>query len=271
MMNKTLLIALAVALVTPFAAIADPDVFGIPDVTCQSPAEWRLHDYGPPATDNLVFLPQDGNLDDCGTRYVFGANCGEVRPFVPPIAYPTLEQFLCQTDLPADWDGDSEWAVGGGWLASNSGDGVTYGSIACLGIEGHHPSGGFITVTDAVLPQVNFSVTADYWDPGNPLPQGGTDCGDGSVEPCDPTPPPPSTQPFPVNVVVDSVNVLLHGLLNGPYVTCNPLDQVLDCLDHCVIPFGPGADGSYTVFVGPTLSGGPDRTPTGATLGHIYL
>ena len=266
-MNKTILIALAVALVTPFAAIADPDVLGVPDVTCQSPAEWRTHDYGAPATGSLVFLPQDGNLEECGTSTWFDPSGDECVTLGSGPVYDAL----CATDRAADWDGDYDFMFGGAYLVAVSGDGVTSGGLACFDVVGHHPVQGTVTVTDLSGLPTAFSVTADFTNPSSPVPADGPDCGDGVVEPCDPSPPAPSTLPPPVNDVVDIVNGLLYSLFNSDGTTCVQGDASQNCLGSCVVGFGPGADGSYTAFVGPTLSGSADGTPTVATGGHIHL
>ena len=229
-MNRTILMALALALVAPLGAFADQNVLGIPDVNCQTPPDWRTHDYGPPATGYLVFNPTDGN-----------AGC----PSPPPV-----------------FDGDFEYANGGGWLIAQSGDGVSSGGIACWGVVGHHPVGGSVYVTDAVFPDVVFTVAADFSALAPPLTP---DCGDGAIEPC---PPPPSSLPPPVGPAVDTVNAILRGVLG---TSCNPLDMSQACLNRCAVPFPPGSDGAYVVFVGPTTNGGPAGTPTGATQGHIFL
>ena len=135
-MNRTALIALAVALVTPFAAFADQAYFGIPDVTCQTPDEWNVHDYGAPATGNLVFNPQDGTLDGCpGVRSTWLDPAGNECAILGSEPETTRAyRALCVDDRPYDFDGDSEYANGGAWLVSRSGDG-----LACWGSRATTP------------------------------------------------------------------------------------------------------------------------------------
>ena len=231
-MKKVLLTLAVFGIAVPFA-MADPAVLGVPNVTCQSPSEWATHDYGAPATGVLVFLPQDGNLEDCG-----------------------------------GYDGDTEFAYGGAYLVSVSGDGSTGGGLACYGTLGHHPQGETVTVTDASGLSVAFTVTADATDPLSPVPPGEVDCGDGVVQPCDPTPPGPSTLPQPVGGAVDMVDALLYSSFNGGGTTCTVGDVRKPCLIRCALDFAPGADGAYVVFVGPSLTGS-NGEPTGATYGHV--
>lgn len=217
---------LAALLVLPFAAAHDPA--GTPQTTCTGLT--TTHDYGPVASGNLVFNPQDGNLAECGYTALFEDDqiCG---------ADPQV-QALCDTDRTADWDGDFEYANGGGWVFSDSGDGATYGSLFCWDVVAHH--GSSFTVTDAALGgNVQVTVTADW-----PRAAVAADlpCGDSSVEPCDPANPGDIDQ-----------------------VTCNALDGSVTCPAAglgtlsitCAATFGPGSDGAYTLFI------------RGGTQGHI--
>ena len=268
--NRTLLVTLALVLLTPLAAMADPGNPGIPDTTCQTPAEWRLHDYGPAVTGVAAILPLDGNLGPCPSSSTWldpaslecallGSEPETTRAY----------QALCVNDRQIESDGDKEFALGGALLVSATGDGVTSGGVACHGITGHHPQGGLVTVTDALSDNVLFAVTADSTNPASPVPPGQTDCGDGIVQPCDDTPPAPSGAPLPVNVVLDTVNGLLYSLLNDPSLTCTPGDRSKLCVSSCLAAFPPGADGAYVVVVG--LSVAPDAYVTPANHGHIHL
>ena len=136
-MNKSFLLALAAALLAAPLALAHNPA-GTPKNYCEDPSEWNVHDYGPLGTGSLIALGQDGNiLGDCN---------GDT--------------------IPADYDGHVEWALGGGWLSVDSGDGATSGTIFCYGEVGHHPVFGPITVDDVVFGQtVPFTVGADV-DPG---------------------------------------------------------------------------------------------------------
>ena len=271
-MTRTLLIALAVALVTPFAAIADPDVLGVPDSTCQTAAEMSIHDYGAPGMGRLAALPVDGNLEPCpsaapskgpsGVKAVGHFDCD-------PIALDPATTFLCEEILAASFDGDNEYAETGAALVAESGDGVNSGGIACWGVEGHHPVGGSIYVTDLVALNVTFLVTADFTDPLSPVPPGEVDCGDGVIQPCDPTPPQPADADPPLNIIIDIINALLYELLNAEGATCTPGDNALVCLNHCTPTFDPGADGAYHVLVIGTLDGDNDGAPTLLSGGHI--
>ena len=263
-MNRTILMALAIALVAPLGALADQGTYGTAQTNCQTLAEMRTHDYAAPATGNIVFNPQDGNLNS------FCPN-GRGSTILSPADEPCLTQIpnpsllwttLCGPHL-VPYDGDLEWAQGGGWLIALTGDGVTNGGLACWGTEGHHPVQGSIYVYDQVFPNVDFTVAVDWSDPGAPAP----DCGDGVVRPCDPTPPEPSNAPPPLNGAIDELNRILYELFNSPGTTCTLGDYRLTCMNHCTPDFPPGADGAYTVFVGRGVDA--NGVPIGATVGHI--
>ena len=273
MQRKMFAIAILAAMMAPLSAFADQTVFGVPDLTCQDEAEWSLHDYGPAATGSLVAFPQDGNIEPVCANGVStwldhdSQECADLEA-----ANPTAHQALCHDPRPAPFDGDLEWAMGGGWLAAESGDGVTSGSIACWGIEGHHFPGSIVYVNDITGLPVAFTVTADFTDPASPVPPDGPDCGDNVIQPCDPSPPQPADLDPPLdslNPVIDTVNGVLYELFNSPGATCTVGDVSKPCLVRCVLDFAPGIDGVYTVFVGPTLTGGSDGGPTVATAGHI--
>lgn len=115
-------------------------------------------------------------------------------------------------------DNHREWAQGGAFLISSSGDGVIRGGIACYGEVAHH-SGG-VTAVDVGGTGVVFAVAADYTDPSLPLTIG-PDCGDGVIQPCS------SASPIP----------------------CTPGDAMITCVASCGVPFPPGVDGAYLVIV----------------------
>lgn len=141
------------------------------------------------------------------------------------------------------YDGHREFGIGLARLDVTTGDGTTSGTAACFGpfTTGHHSYA--IEVQDVVTPHVVFTVLSDYSIPGF---EQTPDCGDGQVTPCSPTPPPPSTQPFPVNVVEDVARGLLE---TGFGAICNPLDHEARFIDAGVMTFGPGANGTYLVVI----------------------
>ena len=277
-MNRTILVALAAALVMPMPTFADPNVYGFPDFSCQAPAGWMLHDYGAPATGSVVGLPYDGNFDPA---------CPYQRlPLFNPNDEPCLTLWTtnsaawhtaCATNRPAPYDGDMEWLVGGANLASESGDLVTYGSLVCYGTEGHHAPGSVLRVDDATFDPVAFTVTADYTDPAHPVPPFEADCGDNAIRPCGGPPPPPPWMPPPVAEAVRAVNEAIHGLTN-PGAGCTPGDVAKTCMTWdaggpvappCLLDFPPGIDGAYVVFVGPSQAAN-NGLPTGASVGHVW-
>ena len=143
---RSLLLAILLTLpllVAPFPA-AGHTPEGTPKNYCEAPVELWGHDYGPPASGGDPTPPIDGAPQTC--------NSG------PP------------------GDGHSEYALGGAYILVDSGDGVTRGSLACYGEEGHHPSTGPATTIDVVLGwTVPFVIAADLV---NLMPSGELDCGD---------------------------------------------------------------------------------------------
>jgi hypothetical protein len=241
--------------VLPFAlAHDDQGGPGTPDFTCQTPAEWQVHDYG---SGPALLGVSDNNLEECGTTYgLFIAGTPECRNLEEEGLDGTLlYTLLCQTDRPADYDGDLEFALGGALLAVESGDGATSGSIVCLGTLGHH--GNTVYVDDQVFgSNVAFTVGADASIPGT-VPPGEPDCGDNVTRPCEPS----NSGLGPV------VDAILDLLQTG---NCNPDDHRVTCLGSCAVPFGPGAEGTYIVWIHPTAAGGPGGSPTGASHGHVW-
>jgi hypothetical protein len=140
-MSKSFLIAIAAALMAaPMAFAHDPA--GTLKNYCEDPSEWGV---APPASGNLIFLGQDGNL------------AGD-----------------CDGDgIVADYDGHIEFAFGGGWLSA--GDDVP----ECNPEAAHHPRFGPFTVVDAVngAGTQAFAVASDFITLVPP-PPGEPDCGD---------------------------------------------------------------------------------------------
>ena len=251
-----LLVAASLAM-APFAFAHSPA--GTPDFTCQTPDEWDTHDYAGANGRTVAFI-SDNNLEECGTTYgLFVAGTPECRRLEdqgaadPSSPLHALWLLLCQTDRPADYDGDLEFALGGALLAVESGDGQTSGSLVCLGTLGHHSN--TISVDDEVFgTNVAFTVGADA-SLVPPVP-GEPDCGDNVTRPCEPN----------NSGLGPTVDAVLDLLNTG---TCNPNDHRVLCVDTCAVPFGPGAEGTYVVWVHPTLNAGPGGTPTGASHGHV--
>jgi hypothetical protein len=248
-----ILIAASLALAPLALAHDDQGGPGTPDFTCQTPEEWQVHDYAG-ANGRTVADISDNNLEECGTTYgLFIAGTPECRNLEEEGLDDTpLYTLICETDRPADYDGDLEYAIGGALLAVESGDGETSGSIVCLGTLGHH--GDTIAVDDQIFgTNVAFTVGADASlvpVPGEP------DCGDNVTRPCQP----PNSG---LGALVDAILALLQ---TG---NCNPNDHLVTCIGSCAVPFGPGAEGTYVVWVHPTTAGGPGGTPTGASHGHV--
>lgn len=262
MQRKLTLATLALALMAAPVTFAHTDGGGpgTPDFTCQrDPAEWQVHDYAG-ANGRTVTSVADYNLEECGTTYgLFIAGnpeCREIEDRLGQGPGSPLWELFCNTDRPADYDGDLEHAVGGAVLASVDGDGETYGALVCLGTEGHHLPGASIYADDEVFADVVLRIGADASIPGT-VPPGEPDCGDGANRPCGD----PAT--WTGDATVDG---LINEALNG---ACNPDDHQVVCLNGCAPPFGPGIDGTYTVWVGPSLNGNHGN-PTGASHGHIY-
>lgn len=254
--RRTCLTLAATLALAPLAlAHTDQGGPGTPNHHCQTPVEWAVHDYASPNRYRLTGV-SDNNLEECVATY--GGTQGgtpECRELVDRFGMgpgnPVWE-LLCHTDRPGNFDGDYEFALGGALLAVEDGDGATSGSIVCLGMIGHH--GITIDIYDQIFgDNVAFSVGADASLPGAVLP-GEPDCGDGVVQPCG--------SPFPGFATAPDV-------LYAPGAACNPDDHLVQCWDVCTVPFGPGANGTYVIWVYATTNGGPRGEPTGASLGHI--
>lgn len=131
----------------PLAGAHLDGTLGYPKPYCES-TDVDVHDYGPVASGEVLSDFADGNLQDCD-----GDN------------------------LPAEFDGHSEYARGGAWILVESGDG-SYGALACFGEPGHHPAFGPFVVTDLVLGAgASFRVGADTVS-ALPAPPGQPLCGD---------------------------------------------------------------------------------------------
>jgi hypothetical protein len=240
MHRLTLYATTLILLATPLSLAHDPA--GTPKNYCEPETEWNIHDYGGPVSGNAITGSRDGNVaGDCSgaTDLNLCASLGPSPPF-------TASAGFCDGPL-ADFDGHKDFAYGGAFLHADSGDGVSSGSVACHGAEGHHETYPTVVVEDVVLGDDSllfFVVTADYSRAGFE-PAEGPDCGDNLVEVCNPADP------------VDQFEQL-----------CNPRDQAIVGLSgHDIangtrgvsVPFPPGVDGTYNVFVG-----------QGGTLGHIF-
>jgi len=255
-MNRSILLAVAAALVAPLAMAHTP---AQPILTCQDPALGFYHEYIPPVQGNLI-IGSDGNLADCGhndleTGTVFnpsGTTCATVG------ALPFLCESIStgQNNPVGDYDGEYDFSQGGAWLFADSGDGVSAGVIACYGepAVGHH-SGNVFALDDAGFGP-RFLLTSDYSRAGE---EDSPDCGDGLIEACDPTPPEPSEAPAPLNVVFDTYSETMYSIFGPSGDGCNPRDfEALVAANpagatNINAPFGPGVDGSYTVFILPDL------------------
>lgn len=168
------ILGIAAVLVAAQFAYAHDSAPGTPDPTCEVGTDWFDHDYGPLAVGVYNFMPADGNLEDCD---------GDFNPTDPFCWAEWLagedlngDTYVCE---PLDFDGHVEFAQGGATLPVDSGDGVTFGTLLCLGMEGHHPAFGPFTVTDLALGgTVPFMVGVDTVDTSGL----GDPCGDGLVD-----------------------------------------------------------------------------------------
>lgn len=259
-MERSVFLVAALAILAPFAAAHSP---ARPVTACQDPAEGRYHEYVPPV-HGLLITGEDGNVSDCrhsdlvsgfSLYYPHEPECGWLggtpgvcEPVTVPIDRPVL-----------DYDGEWDYAQGGAWLFVVTGDGAASGVAACFGAPsvGHH--GGDVLAWDDAGFGPRILLTSDHSPRGEEdLP----DCGDNIVEPCDLTPPEPSDAPEPLNVVFDTYNALMYSRISPQGMFCNPLDHVvetaatLDGPTRLSPPFGPGADGTYNVFVLPDFDRG---------------
>lgn len=260
-MNRFLLILAAAFLVAPMATAHDPPG---PNATCD--ARQKQHDYVPPPRPYEVRV-NDGNVTDC----IEGANAVvvDLRPLAPCIlglfgfCYP-LDAGLEQPF--ADYDGDLEYGHGGAILFADTGDGESFGSGACHGGVAHH--GDEVFAADVLGFGPRFLVVTDFSRASSHT---YPDCGDGYLEPCMDSSPPPSTLPFPANAAVDSANLLAYQLFGPSGLTCNARERGQWMESTAVgpsggkVPFGPGADGAYVVFLDRDVDYG--RIPTS---GHIW-
>ena len=171
-MRNIYLIVLAVAFATaPLAFAHDP--MGTPKLYCETTDEWAIHDYGAPASGNLIQGYEDGNLADCDGVFTFEPIVDTQDPFNSGWSFnPPL----------ADFDGHAEYSRGGAWVLVETGLGeasadptVGAGTLYCYGDPGHHPKYGPFIVEDRFLETgVSFSVYADTED----LLGDGEGCGD---------------------------------------------------------------------------------------------
>ena len=223
-------LAMAAALVAvPFALGHEPA--GTPDRFCTGPT--NVHDYGAPATRGYFGSLMDGNLEDCGHTSIPdvvglclqdpppGSMCDECDGQELPPAWCEL----MSADLPADWDGEREYARGGAVLVSAD----PYGSY-CWQTTPHHAVTPTVYAEDVLLGRdVGILVMTDAARPS----PAEDPCGDGIHEECD--------DEDPAEV---------------PGVTCNPDDRSVEGTGHgTYVPFMPGDDGAYRVYVGPGTQG----------------
>lgn len=184
-MRILFLTSVVAILAFPFAfAHTDGGIYGAAKTYCEYlKGDQNVHDYaggaGAPLFPFLVLFV-DGNAQDCD---------GDGVPY--------------------DYDGHSEWAVGGAWLLASDAGAPLAGSTACFGEYPHHPLYPDAWVFDHVWAAgVIFFVAADTVNLVGPDPTTGVDCGDGLED------------------------------TSTPY-----------CVDHCPVGFAPGTDGAYRVYI----------------------
>lgn len=253
-----------------------------PDLLCQPYTGGRYHDYayrpgwlgaegsygamGRHYSRDASFA-LDGNLADCakpGPIQVRPGICHDLAAWLteePCIEYSTgVEQPLL------DYDGEPEWGIGGAILFYETGDGVASGAIACYGwpSTGHHAGDIYALDVTGNGPQLTA-----FADRSLPLLRETPDCGDGILQPCGATDP-RGMQPFPMNVILDTINGVLWRL-DEPGSTCNAGDayvvaaSVVGDASRLSLTIGPGADGSVHVLVRQDMD-----TPILGTAGHIW-
>ena len=175
-MQKLYFSVLAVALaMAPLAYAHNPA--GTPNLACEDPSEWKVHDYGAPAGGFLISGFTDGNMADCD---------GDFNPNDPYCVAEEVwredlngDTLVCEA---ADYDGHQEYSRGGAWILAEDGTGVASvdpnepaGSLYCFGAASHHEKYGPFTVQDIYFGSgVEFQVAADTLD----LIGDGEGCGD---------------------------------------------------------------------------------------------
>lgn len=145
-MRTLLLLILAVASCAPPLTYGHVPM-GTPNSQCEGLDARYVHDYGAPATGNLLAQPKDG-----------GAVCGPI--YLDPLGPPVFS---------LSGDGHREYAVGGAWILVESGTGQPTpggaGTLYCYGEAGHHAPYGPSTVTDLALGAgASYVVGADLDD-----------------------------------------------------------------------------------------------------------
>jgi hypothetical protein len=154
-MQTRLILAFALVLAAaPLAYAHDPA--GIPKNYCESLSEWNTHEYGPGGPGFVLAFFMDGNMvGDCsgGSTINPGVPCLGIDPADP---LNSVLVGLCGSEIDppiADYDGHSEYAVGGAWILSCPSDcgPLGGGTLECFGEEAHHASFGPFEVYDAVL------------------------------------------------------------------------------------------------------------------------
>lgn len=138
---------LAILFLVPAAGAHDPP--GLPDTSCTGPS--MVHDYAgvaPPPPAPIVV--DDFNLEECGYKpaYKWFPPCDGI--YSPP----------CDSDMPADPDGEAEFGFGGGIL-----DGGHHSNTVCVAdeagsaifsVNGFLGTGGCLTVP--VAPQYEVRI-----------------------------------------------------------------------------------------------------------------
>lgn len=293
---RALVVLACVMAFVPLAPAHEPPR---PKPTCQPPSDWGYHDYVRDATvdrgwateyQHLGKVPVvrdsytaiqytvvvtaytsrvvDGNAEECLDWWeapLFAAGTETCEAMASP---PGLHQAACETPLPSfPIDHEFEFGYGAAVLPVVTGDWDDWwagGSMPCLFSIGHHTSQVFAQESGGLVGP-RFAVGSDGYvapeDPHQPWESGAT-CGDGVIEPCDWSPPPPSSAPFPVNAGVDLVQQTWWSATEDPGRTC----FVEDCLVTFALVLGapsggyapcpPGGDGAYWVFLLPDLDTG---------------
>lgn len=253
-MNRTILLFAAMLVAVPAAFAHDPPGRV---TTCQL-GGGAYHDYLTPSVGSIGYA--DGNTEDCVDRSIVLSDlaCAVLARYNVPRSPPCGASGI---DRPGyDADGEPDYGYGGAILLAEEGDGATHGVVACHGppATAHHPAGGAVYALDVQGFGPRFRVLADG---------ASDDCGNGFITPCA-EPPAPSGHPYPANVAEDEVNMMLWAVFNED---CDPLDHAIDFASAAggpsggVVPFAPGADGAYLVFIMPDAAAG--RVPVA---GHIW-
>lgn len=174
------------------------------------------------AIDGCKQDPDTGEVVDCFIMALIEVveTVEALDPDPTPLVDPVLD---CNDEgtLNTGTDGEFEWGAGSAWLQVRTGatsHGNGGGTHGCLGtdLDGHHGTDTVIHVLDASLgSNVAFAVTADWSHNARP---GDGDCGDGLVEPCAFSGPPPAAP----STIGDTFDWIFWNL--EATTGCNPLD-----------------------------------------------